>query len=31
MTIRPDVAPGPLTNTANPSESAFTNTWKRLN
>jgi hypothetical protein len=31
MTIRPDVAPGPLTNTTNPSESAFTNTWKRLN
>jgi len=30
-TVRPDVVPGALTNTTNPSESAFTNTWKRLN
>jgi hypothetical protein len=30
-TVRPDVVPGPLTNTTNPSQSAFTNTWKRLN
>ena len=31
MTVRPDVVPGPLTNTTSPSQSAFSNTWKRLN
>ena len=31
MAVRPDVVPGPLIKTTNPSESALTNTWKRLN
>jgi hypothetical protein len=31
FSVSPGVLPGSLTNTANPSESAFTNTWKRLN
>jgi hypothetical protein len=29
-TFQPDVTPGPLTSTTNPLESAFTNTWHRL-
>lgn len=31
VTLQPDVTPGGLTTTASPLESAFTNTWHRLN